>query len=186
MMFEGIFVCLTLDCYITRFYPCLSVIIADCVEANDLCGIYNNYQAKNPCRVCSTHGDSGRRKRSAREVVTVSLDAANSLFRSIGLKGKQVTSNDDDDDVNADDDDVANAEDDSNDDEDRIVEDDEDDEDYVEPAQKRKRKKAVADKRILRPSSSSSSSIVTPEMRCSELSINPGLLVCLLSILTVF
>ena len=163
------------------------MIIADCVEANDLCGIYNNYNAKNPCRVCSVT-DGSFRKRNARDVCAISLSAARMIFANA------ISQHDSDSLVIADADDADGAVEEEGDDDDSHVEqadessdggredadDDDDDDDYLDSAPKRKRKPAIEPIRTLRAStssSSSSSSSLDPESIASAISINPGILV---------
>ena len=149
------------------FHPCLAVIIGDCVELNDLCGVYNNYKALNPCRVCavspsSSSGESSSRRRPM-EAARLASDAAIEIMEKLGTTGAcEVGSYIDDGIV---------EEGDEEDDGDEDFDDDEGD-------KKRKRKSSpVADEsRVLRASTMSTSSTpLSPAEQCRLLSMNASI-----------
>ena len=70
-----------------RFHPCLALIIADTPEANDICGIYNSYLAKSPCRACLVRYNApevASRGRDPRDCLQLAQGGARELLDSLG------------------------------------------------------------------------------------------------------
>ena len=68
-----------------RFHPCLALIIADTPEANDVCGIFNNYLSTHPCRVCNFEFGQPARNYLARDpedCIKKAIAGANDLLSS--------------------------------------------------------------------------------------------------------
>ena len=73
--------------YFVRYHPCLALIIGDTPELNDICGIYNSYLARSPCRACLvklTGLEDISIARNPRDSLKLAQDGAQELLESLG------------------------------------------------------------------------------------------------------